>query len=169
MIAIAKCQLAGPTLRCVGLAKTSPIAFKSRRCSDVSDYPADAAFSKSTYKIYAVYCANRYKRYILTNSLRGVGRAKSHRDSRSPSASRTEKSGSSARNRNRHFATRHHVASRCRPRSVGAVDTFNVSANGLTGGGVAYAFTNNISAKFDFRHTSFNGYHRSGGMVTGLT
>jgi outer membrane immunogenic protein len=53
---------------------------------------------------------------------------------------------------------------------VGAVDTFNVSANGLTGGGgVAYAFTNNISAKFDFRYTSFNGYNRPGSTVTGLT
>jgi hypothetical protein len=58
------------------------------------------------------------------------------------------------------------MARRCRPCSVGAVDTFNVSANGLTGGGVAYVFTHNISAKFDFRHTSFNGCNRPGGMVT---
>jgi outer membrane immunogenic protein len=53
---------------------------------------------------------------------------------------------------------------------VGAVDKFNVSANGLTGGGgVAYAITNNVSAKFDYRYTSFNGYNRPGNAITGLT
>jgi hypothetical protein len=30
-----------------------------------SDYPAGAAFSKSTYKIYAVYWSRRYKSYIF--------------------------------------------------------------------------------------------------------
>jgi outer membrane immunogenic protein len=49
------------------------------------------------------------------------------------------------------------------------VDKFNVTANGLTGGGgVAYAITNNVSAKFDFRYTSFNGYNRPAGP-NGLT
>jgi outer membrane immunogenic protein len=53
---------------------------------------------------------------------------------------------------------------------VGPVDKFNVSANGLTGGaGIAYAVTNNVIAKFDFRYTSFNGYNRPGNTVTGLT
>jgi outer membrane immunogenic protein len=50
------------------------------------------------------------------------------------------------------------------------VDTFNVSANGLTGGGgIAYAVTNNVIAKFDYRYTSFTGYNRPGGTITGLT
>ena len=50
------------------------------------------------------------------------------------------------------------------------VDRFNVSANGLTGGGgVAYAITNNISAKFEYRYTNFNGYNRPGNTITGLT
>jgi outer membrane immunogenic protein len=53
---------------------------------------------------------------------------------------------------------------------VGPVDTFNVSANGLTGGGgIAYAVTNNVIAKFDYRYNSFNGYNRPGNAVTGLT
>jgi outer membrane immunogenic protein len=44
---------------------------------------------------------------------------------------------------------------------VGVVDRFNVQANGLTGGGgVAYAITNNLSAKFEYRYTNFNGYNR---------
>ena len=50
------------------------------------------------------------------------------------------------------------------------VDRFNVSANGLTGGGgVAYAITNNVSAKFEYRYTNFNGYNRPGLTTTGLT
>ena len=45
--------------------------------------------------------------------------------------------------------------------SGGLVDRFNVQANGLTGGGgVAYAITNNVSAKFEYRYTNFNGYNR---------
>jgi outer membrane immunogenic protein len=53
---------------------------------------------------------------------------------------------------------------------VGAVDRFNVQANGLTGGGgVAYALTDNILGKFEFRYTNFNGYNRPGNVVTGLT
>jgi outer membrane immunogenic protein len=41
------------------------------------------------------------------------------------------------------------------------VDTFNVTASGLTGGGgIAYAVTNNIIAKFDYRYTNFNGFSR---------
>jgi outer membrane immunogenic protein len=53
---------------------------------------------------------------------------------------------------------------------VGPVDTFNVSGNGLTGGGgIAYALTNNVIAKFDYRYTSFNGYNRPGNAITGLT
>jgi outer membrane immunogenic protein len=53
---------------------------------------------------------------------------------------------------------------------VGPVDTFNVTGNGLTGGGgIAYAVTNNVIAKIDYRYTSFNGYNRPGNAVTGLT
>ncbi len=53
---------------------------------------------------------------------------------------------------------------------VGPVDTFNVAGNGLTGGGgIAYALTNNVIAKFDYRYTSFNGYNRPGNAITGLT
>ena len=51
-----------------------------------------------------------------------------------------------------------------------AVDRFNVSANGLTGGGgIAYAVTNNLLAKFEYRYTNFNGYNRPGLTTTGLT
>lgn len=50
------------------------------------------------------------------------------------------------------------------------VDRFNVTGNGLTaGGGVAYAITNNVSAKFEYRYISFNGYNRPGSTITGLT
>jgi outer membrane immunogenic protein len=53
---------------------------------------------------------------------------------------------------------------------VGPVDTFNVTGNGLTGGGgIAYAVTNNVIAKFDYRYVSFNGYNRPGNAFTGLT
>jgi len=53
---------------------------------------------------------------------------------------------------------------------VGPVDTFNVTGNGLTGGGgIAYAVTNNVIAKFDYRYTSFTGYNRPGSTITGLT
>ena len=56
------------------------------------------------------------------------------------------------------------------PVGVGPVDKFNVTANGLTAGaGFAYAITNNISAKFEYRYYSFNGYNRPGSALTGFT
>jgi outer membrane immunogenic protein len=43
----------------------------------------------------------------------------------------------------------------------GVVDRFNVQANGLTAGaGFAYAFTNNVIGKFEYRYYNFNGYNR---------
>jgi hypothetical protein len=66
MIVMAKCQLAGsnnPEMS--GPRENFPDRFQLKRCSDLSDYPAGAAFSKSTYKIYAVYRNNRYKSYIF--------------------------------------------------------------------------------------------------------
>jgi outer membrane immunogenic protein len=43
----------------------------------------------------------------------------------------------------------------------GGIDQFNVQANGLTAGaGFAYAVTNNLSAKFEYRYYNFNGYNR---------
>src|SRR5580692_2170256 len=48
------------------------------------------------------------------------------------------------------------------PVGGGPVDQFNVTANGLTAGaGFAYAITNNISAKFEYRYYNFMGYNRS--------
>jgi outer membrane immunogenic protein len=39
-------------------------------------------------------------------------------------------------------------------------DQFTVHANGLTaGGGIAYALTNNVIGKFEYRYTNFNGYN----------
>jgi outer membrane immunogenic protein len=50
------------------------------------------------------------------------------------------------------------------------VDRFNVQGNGLTAGaGFAYAITDNISGKFEYRYYNFNGYNRPGNTVTGLT
>ena len=50
------------------------------------------------------------------------------------------------------------------------VDRFNVTANGLTAGaGFAYAITNNVSAKFEYRYYNFMGYNRPGSAPTGLT
>lgn len=50
------------------------------------------------------------------------------------------------------------------------VDTFNASVNGLTaGGGIAYAITNNVSAKVEYRYYNFMGYNRPGSTLTGLT
>lgn len=50
------------------------------------------------------------------------------------------------------------------------VDRFNVTANGLTAGaGFAYAITNNVSAKFEYRYYNFMGHNRPGGAPTGLT
>ena len=43
----------------------------------------------------------------------------------------------------------------------GPIDQFTVHANGLTaGGGIAYAITNNISTKIEYRYYNFNGYNR---------
>jgi outer membrane immunogenic protein len=40
------------------------------------------------------------------------------------------------------------------------IDRFTVHANGLTGGGgIAYAITNNVIGKFEYRYTNFNGYN----------
>jgi outer membrane immunogenic protein len=53
---------------------------------------------------------------------------------------------------------------------AGVVDKFNVTANGLTAGaGFAYAITNNVSAKFEYRYYNFMGYNRAGSTLTGLT
>ncbi|MGA2999879.1 outer membrane protein [Bradyrhizobium sp.] len=53
---------------------------------------------------------------------------------------------------------------------VNGIDRFNVQANGLTaGGGIAYAITDNLSAKVEYRYTNFMGYNRPGGTLTGLT
>jgi len=46
-------------------------------------------------------------------------------------------------------------------------DQFTVHANGLTGGGgIAYAVTNNVIAKLEYRYTNFNGYNRPGNPFT---
>jgi outer membrane immunogenic protein len=51
-----------------------------------------------------------------------------------------------------------------------AVDQFTVHSNGLTGGGgIAYAITNNLIGKIEYRYYNFNGYNRPGNSVTGLT
>jgi hypothetical protein len=66
MIVMAKYQLAGsnnPEMS--GPRENFLDRLQLKRCSDVSDYPAGAAFSNSTYKIYAVYRTIRYKRYIF--------------------------------------------------------------------------------------------------------
>src|ERR1700728_3305421 len=53
---------------------------------------------------------------------------------------------------------------------VGGVDRFTVHANGLTAGaGFAYAITNNVIGKFEYRYYNFNGYNRPGITATGLT
>ena len=50
---------------------------------------------------------------------------------------------------------------------VNGVDRFTVHANGLTaGGGIAYAITNNVSTKIEYRYYNFNGYHRPGNPLT---
>jgi outer membrane immunogenic protein len=42
-----------------------------------------------------------------------------------------------------------------------------VHANGLTGGGgIAYAITNNVIGKFEYRYYNFNGYNRPGTPLT---
>jgi outer membrane immunogenic protein len=52
----------------------------------------------------------------------------------------------------------------------GVIDQFNVQGNGLTAGaGFAYAITNNVIGKFEYRYYNFNGYNRAGLASTGLT
>ncbi|MEI9924545.1 MAG: outer membrane beta-barrel protein [Bradyrhizobium sp.] len=47
------------------------------------------------------------------------------------------------------------------------VDRFTVHANGLTAGaGFAYAITNNVIGKFEYRYYNFNGYNRAGTPLT---
>jgi outer membrane immunogenic protein len=50
---------------------------------------------------------------------------------------------------------------------VFGVDKFTVQANGLTGGaGFAYALTDNLIGKFEYRYYNFNGYNRPGNPLT---
>ena len=50
---------------------------------------------------------------------------------------------------------------------VFGVDRFTVHANGLTAGaGFAYALTNNVIGKFEYRYYNFNGYNRPGTPFT---
>jgi outer membrane immunogenic protein len=53
--------------------------------------------------------------------------------------------------------------------SVSGVDQFDNNRSGLTaGGGIAYAFTNNVIGKIEYRYYDFGTYTRAGG-ATGLT
>jgi outer membrane immunogenic protein len=53
---------------------------------------------------------------------------------------------------------------------VNGVDQFTVHANGLTaGGGIAYAITNNLIGKIEYRYYDFNSYNRAAVGATGLT
>jgi outer membrane immunogenic protein len=54
--------------------------------------------------------------------------------------------------------------------SVLGVDQFNYHKNGLTaGGGLAYAITNNLVGKFEYRYYDFGTSTRTGVTATGLT
>jgi outer membrane immunogenic protein len=51
--------------------------------------------------------------------------------------------------------------------TAATIDKFTVHANGLTGGGgIAYAITNNVIGKFEYRYTNYNGYNRPGNPLT---
>jgi len=51
--------------------------------------------------------------------------------------------------------------------TAATIDKFTVHANGLTGGGgIAYALTNNVIGKFEYRYTNYNGYNRPGNPLT---
>jgi outer membrane immunogenic protein len=50
---------------------------------------------------------------------------------------------------------------------MAGTDKFTVHANGLTAGaGIAYAITNNVIGKFEYRYYNFNGYNRPGSPLT---
>jgi outer membrane immunogenic protein len=50
---------------------------------------------------------------------------------------------------------------------VNGVDQFAVHRNGLTGGGgIAYAFTDNVIGKVEYRYYDFGAYNRAGGPLT---
>jgi outer membrane immunogenic protein len=50
---------------------------------------------------------------------------------------------------------------------VNGVDQFTVHRNGLTGGGgIAYALTDNVIGKVEYRYYDFGAYNRAGGPLT---
>lgn len=66
MIVMAKFRLAGSNNPEMSEARENfPDRLQIKRRSNVANYPAGAAFSKSTYKIYAVCRTNRYKSNIF--------------------------------------------------------------------------------------------------------
>ena len=47
------------------------------------------------------------------------------------------------------------------------IDQFTAHGNGLTaGGGIAYAMTNNLIGKFEYRYYNFNAFSRAGAPLT---